>query len=73
MPSDLFPSHDKERAESFQDKAIDLAIDNIGIDSKEVASVRLAVDTLKWAAEKNDPDRFGKKEEFFLNCYFYLV
>ena len=35
----------------------------MGIDSKEVASVRLAVDTLKWAAEKNDPDRFGKKEE----------
>ena len=53
----------KQRAESFQDKAIDLAIDNVGIDSKEVASVRLAVDTLKWAAEKNDPDRFGKKEE----------
>ncbi len=29
----------------------------------EVASRKTAIDAYKWAAEKNDPDRFGKKQE----------
>jgi hypothetical protein len=50
----------KQRAEVFHDKALEVALTPMMKD--EVPAAKLAVDTLKWAAEKNDPDRFGKKD-----------
>lgn len=57
----------RDRAEGYHDKIIDMATrldQNGGIMSKEeIASKKIAMDAFKWAAEKNDPDSFGKKQE----------
>lgn len=50
----------KQRAEYFHDEAIHIATQPLMKD--EVPGAKLAVETLKWAAEKNDPHRFGKKD-----------
>jgi len=57
----------KDRAENYHDKIISLAEElskpDEGVAASEVASRKTAIDAYKWAAEKNDPDRFGKKQE----------
>ena len=57
----------KDRAEGYHDKIIDMADrlnDNGNLMSKEeLAAKKIAMDAYKWAAEKNDPDSFGKKQE----------
>ena len=53
----------KQRAEAFQDQAIELALSAVGEDPKMVNGIKLAVDTLKWAAEKNDHTAFGKGDD----------
>lgn len=52
----------KYRAENFHDMAIDTALSSIGTHKDAIPSIKLAVDTLKWAAEKNDPARYASKE-----------
>ena len=57
----------RDRAEGYHDKIIDMA-DRLnetgGIMSKEeIAAKKISMDAYKWAAEKNDPDSFGKKQE----------
>jgi hypothetical protein len=53
----------KARAEARHDEVLDtVSADKIAMMGKdELAAARLRVDTLKWAAEKNDPTRFGKE------------
>lgn len=51
----------KQRAEHFHDMALDIALSVTNKD--EVPVARLQIDTLKWAAEKNDPERFNKPKE----------
>lgn len=57
----------KDRAEGYHDKIIDMAhalSENGGIMSKEeIAAKKVAIDSFKWAAEKNNPEDFGKKQE----------
>lgn len=48
----------KARAEHYHDLALDIALSTDNKD--EVPVNRLKIDTLKWAAEKNDPERFNK-------------
>ena len=50
----------KQRADRFHDQAIELALSMPHKDM--VPGVKLAIDTLKWAAEKANPDYYGKKE-----------
>jgi len=50
----------KQRAETFADKALELALTPMGKDA--VPAAKLAVDTLKWRAEKADPDNYGAKK-----------
>lgn len=50
----------RQRGDHFHDKAIDIALST---ESKDEATVnKLKVDTLKWAAERADPERFGQKK-----------
>lgn len=50
----------KQRADRFHDMALDIAL---AIPNKDmVPGAKLAVDTLKWAAEKANPEAYGKKE-----------
>lgn len=51
----------KQRADCFHDKALEIALSMPNKDM--VPGCKLAVDTLKWAAEKASPDYYGKKEE----------
>jgi hypothetical protein len=51
----------KQRADSFHDQALEIALSMPNKDM--VPGCKLAVDTLKWAAEKASPDYYGKKEE----------
>jgi hypothetical protein len=51
----------KQRADAFHDRALELALSMPSKD--EVPGVKLAVDTLKWAAEKASPDYYGKQEK----------
>jgi len=57
----------KDRAENYHDKIISLAEALANPDDEvaaaTVASKKTAIDAYKWAAEKGDPDRFGKKQE----------
>lgn len=48
----------KCRAELFHDTALEIAHKTKG---KQVHADRLKIDTLKWAAEVNDPENFGKR------------
>jgi hypothetical protein len=50
----------RDRAEFFHDKVLELVGDG-DIEKDAVPGIKLAVDTYKWAAEKNDPDRYGSK------------
>lgn len=52
----------KHRAETFHDMAIDAALSNMGAHKDAIPGIKMAIDTLKWAAEKNDPGRFASKE-----------
>jgi hypothetical protein len=49
------------RAEYYHDHALTLADEICDRDSATVNKVK--IDTYKWAAEKNDPARYGKKED----------
>lgn len=50
----------RQRGDHFHDKAIDIALST---SSKEEANInKLKVDTLKWAAERADPERYGQKK-----------
>lgn len=51
----------KQRADRYHDQALDIALSMPNKDM--VPGCKLAVDTLKWAAEKASPDYYGKKEE----------
>lgn len=51
----------KQRAMSFHDRALDIALSLP--DKDMVPACKLAIDTLKWAAEKADPDSFAKPKE----------
>lgn len=51
----------KDRADHFHDKALDIALH---VNHKDdVPAAKLAVDTLKWAAEKANPENYGQKTE----------
>lgn len=63
----------KYRAENYHDKAIDTAISSIGTHKDAIPSIKLAVDTLKWAAEKNDPSRYASKEVQQANTGIQIV
>lgn len=50
----------RQRGDHFHDKAIDIALST---GSKDEANInKLKVDTLKWAAERADPERYGQKK-----------
>jgi hypothetical protein len=49
------------RAEMLRDEALSTAREAKSIDKDFIAGQKLAVDTLKWAAEKDDPDSYGSK------------
>ena len=51
----------RDRADHFHDKALDIAL-NVG-HKDDVPAAKLAVDTLKWAAEKANPEQYGQKTE----------
>ena len=51
----------KQRADRYHDKALEIALSMPNKDM--VPGCKLAVDTLKWAAEKASPDYYGKKED----------
>jgi hypothetical protein len=51
----------RDRAEVFHDKVLELVGDG-DIHKEDVPGIKLAVDTYKWAAEKNDPERFGTRK-----------
>lgn len=51
----------KQRADLYFDNAIDLAMTPRGKD--DVPAAKLAVDTLKWAAEKSNPELYGKVDD----------
>lgn len=50
-----------QRADAFHDKAIELGLSMPSKD--DVPATKLAVDTLKWAAEKASPNYYGSKKE----------
>jgi hypothetical protein len=45
----------------FEERGIEIAEETVGSSSEEVAAARLKVETMKWAAEVNNPDVYGKK------------
>lgn len=50
----------RERGDYFHDKAIEIALDT---STKDEATInKLKVDTLKWAAERADPEKYGTKK-----------
>jgi hypothetical protein len=50
----------KQRGDHFHDKALEIALSTA---SKEEVNInKLKVDTLKWAAERADPERYGQKK-----------
>lgn len=51
----------KERAETFADMALDLAMSITNKD--DVPAAKTAIDTLKWRAERADPDQYGARKE----------
>lgn len=51
----------RQRAEAFADMALETALAVTNKD--DVPAAKLAVDTLKWRAEKADPDNYGSKKE----------
>lgn len=53
----------KQRADHHFHRAIDLAEGAVGAPKDVIPSIKLAVDTHKWAAEKSDPERFAKPKE----------
>lgn len=54
----------EDRADYYFDKVIDIAeeTENV-VDKDDVPSLKLSVDTYKWAAEKGAPKRYGAKVE----------
>lgn len=51
------------RAEKMRDTAVNLGKDSVGRDKDEIPGRKLAIDSLKWAAEKDDPATYGSKIE----------
>lgn len=49
------------RAELLRDEALETALSANGESERMVAGIKLAVETLKWAAEKDDPETFGNR------------
>lgn len=61
-----------QRADAFHDKAVEIGTSMPSKD--ELAGAKLAVDTLKWAAEKASPNYYGvKKEEVVTNAPTVIV
>jgi hypothetical protein len=50
---------EKDRAEYYHDQALESSM--LCTDKDMVPAMKLAVDTLKWAAERGDPNRYGSK------------
>lgn len=51
----------KVRAEVQRDEAVEIAKGADGLDKDLIAGKKLAVDTLQWSAEKDDPEVYGNK------------
>lgn len=51
----------RARAESDRDAAVAIGKYSVGADKDEIPGRKLAVETLKWSAEKDDPETFGNK------------
>lgn len=50
-----------DRADNHIEEIIDLAKKAPTLDPKEVAGMKLAVETRKWLAEKDNPEKYGSK------------
>lgn len=59
----LFQQARADRAEYYHDRAVEIAVEahENGLDKDEVPATKLAIETLKWAAEKGNPERYGAK------------
>lgn len=51
----------KDRADAYADLALEIALRTE--DKNDVPAAKLKIETLKWAAEKANPETYGKKEE----------
>ena len=56
---------ERDRANHYHDQIVRIAdeVNANAPDKDTLAAKRLAVDSYKWAAEKGDPDKYGKKTE----------
>ena len=56
-----------DRAEGYHDKIVHMAdkLDSSGnmMSREELGAKKLAIDAYKWAAEKGNPEQYGKKQE----------
>ena len=56
-----------DRAEGYHDKILCMAerLDEAGslVTKEEIAAKKVSIDAYKWAAEKGNPDLYGKKQE----------
>lgn len=53
----------KQRGDAHFDRVIELADAALGAIKDDIPGIKLAADIHKWAAEKSNPDLYGKKEE----------
>lgn len=53
----------KQRADAHFDKVVDLADTALGAHKDAIPGIKLATDIHKWAAEKLNPDSYGKEKE----------
>lgn len=51
----------KSRADKWAEEAIEIA-DNVDADPNQINKARLRIDSRKWLAGVDDPDRFGTKQ-----------
>lgn len=61
----LLKEAERDRANHYHDQIVRIAdeVNAIAPDKDTLAAKKLAVDSYKWAAEKGDPDKYGKKTE----------
>jgi hypothetical protein len=52
----------KARADKWGEEAIEIA-DNVDADPNQINKARLRIDSRKWLAGVDDPDRFGQKHQ----------
>lgn len=53
----------KDRAEGYHDQAVELALEAVNSPKEIQSGIKIAVDTLKWAAEKGDNKRYGAQKD----------